>query len=600
MNPSQSSIIIRLAGDSGDGVQLIGEELTITAALSGKEVRTLPDFPAEIRAPQGTVSGVSGFQLAMASEALFTAGEELDVLVALNPAALKKALPSLKSGGLLILNEDSQSSKDWTKAGIVEDDVPDMLEHYQVIHVPLVSETVKALEDVDVSTAEAKKAKNFYVLGLVLWLFELDTAHALDFIKQKFKAKPDIQKGNQKALQAGYNFGLTLELQKQNFVLNDVPRAEGDYRQITGIDAVAMALATLATETNTRVLVSGYPITPASAVLHAAAPLKDFGVELIQAEDEIASIGAALGAAYGGALALTCTSGPGLDLKTEMMGLAVVAELPLVILDVQRAGTSTGLPTKTGQSDLNQALFGRHGEAPMPVLAATSPADCFETILSAFRIAVKAMTPVIVLMDAYLANAAEPWLIPDINTLDMPNIQYHTDEKPYARNEHLARSWNTPGKAGFIHQLGGLEKAGVMGEISYEPENHAEMVNLRAEKVFKVSDDYAPLSVEGDKEAEVLLVSWGSTYGSIQAARAALDMPVSHVHLKHLWPLPPDLEDTVKAYKHVLVLELNTGHLCALMRAQYLVDAKSIGVCTGQPFTTTALVSAIQKEVEHV
>jgi len=600
MNPSQNSIIIRLAGDSGDGVQLIGEELTITAALSGKEVRTLPDFPAEIRAPQGTVSGVSGFQLAMASEALFTAGETLDVLVALNPAALKKALPYLKPGGLLILNEDSQSTKDWSKAGIAEDDVPDMLEHYQVIHVPLVSETIKALEDVDVSTTEAKKAKNFYVLGLALWLFELDTSHALNFIKQKFKSKPEIQKGNQKALQAGYNYGLTLELQKQDFILHNMPRAEGDYRQITGVDAVAMALATLATETKTRVLVSGYPITPASAVLHAAAPLNDFGVELIQAEDEIASIGAALGAAYGGALALTCTSGPGLDLKTEMMGLAVVAELPLVILDVQRAGASTGLPTKTGQSDLNQALFGRHGEAPMPVLAATSPADCFETILQAFSIAVKAMTPVIVLMDAYLANAAEPWRIPDINTLEMPDIQYHTDEKPYARNEHLARSWNTPGKAGFIHQLGGLEKAGVMGEISYEADNHAEMVSLRAEKVLKVSDDYAPLSIEGDKEAEVLLVSWGSTYGSIQAARATLDIPVAHVHLKHVWPLPPDLEGTVKAYKRVLVLELNTGHLCTLMRAQYLVDAKSIGVCTGQPFTTTALVSAIQKEVEHV
>jgi len=596
------AIVIRLTGDSGDGVQLLGEQLTITAALTGRDVRTLPDFPAEIRAPAGTVAGVSGFQLAMSEEAIFTAGETLNVLVALNPAALKNSLEYLMTGGLLIINEDSFQEKDWQKAGMTPDFLDNVAENYQVIRLPLITQTLKAVDTIDINHAHAKKAKNFYVLGLVLWLFDLPTENCIAFIHKKFKANPVIAKANELTLLAGYNYAMTLELSRQHFMVGQTNRESGDYRQITGVEAVGLALATLAVKTQTKMLVAGYPITPSSAILHESARLSDYGVQLLQAEDEIAAICACIGAAYGGCLALTTTSGPGLDLKSESLGLAVMTELPLVVIDVQRAGASTGLPTKTGQSDLRQAFYGRHGEAPLPVIAAQSPGDCFNTIIEAFTIATKYMTPVIVLMDAYMANAAEPWQIPDIDSIKTPEIHFNRSPKPYQRDENLARSWNIPGTTGFIHQLGGLEKQGEEGKVSYDAENHQKMVNIRAQKVAGVARDYSPLKVEGISNADTLLIGWGSTYGSIRSAVSQCQedgLAVAFLHLRHLNPLPADLQSLLASYKTILVAELNSGQLCQIIRGQYLVNARSINQCNGQSFTVSALVKAIKSEVDH-
>ncbi|MCC5016237.1 MULTISPECIES: 2-oxoacid:acceptor oxidoreductase subunit alpha [unclassified Legionella] len=596
------AIVIRLSGDSGDGVQLVGEQLTITAALTGRDVRTLPDFPAEIRAPAGTVAGVSGFQLAMAEQAIFTAGETLDVLVALNPAALKNSLEYLNPGGLLIINEDSFQPKDWQKAGLTSEFLDRVVDQYQVVSLPLISQTLQAVETLAMNHAQAKKAKNFYVLGLVLWLFDLPTASCLAFINKKFKANPQIAKANELTLLAGYNYAMTLELSRRQFMLGQVSRENGEYRQITGVEAVALALATLAVSTQIPLLVSGYPITPASAILHECARLADYGVRLLQAEDEIAAICSCIGAAYGGCLALTCTSGPGLDLKSESLGLAVMTELPLVLVDVQRAGASTGLPTKTGQSDLRQALYGRHGEAPLPVLAAQSPSDCFNTIIEAFTMAIKYMTPVIVLLDAYLANAAEPWKLPAIESIKIPAVDFNRFPKPYQRDDVLSRSWNVPGTAGFIHQIGGLEKQGEEGKVSYDADNHQKMVKLRAEKIAGIARDYPHLQLEGDENAQILLVGWGSTYGSLKSAVnqcRAEGITIALLHLRHLNPLPKELGQVMAGFDKILVAELNSGQLCQLLRATYLLDAKSINQCNGQPFTVGHLVKAIKLEINH-
>ncbi|ARG99815.1 2-oxoacid:acceptor oxidoreductase subunit alpha [Legionella micdadei] len=596
------SIVIRLTGDSGDGVQLVGEQLTITAALSGRDVRTLPDFPAEIRAPAGTVAGVSGFQLAMAEQAIFTAGETLDVLVALNPAALKTSLEYLSPGGLLIINEDSFTDKDWQKAGLTSDLLDKAAEHYQLVSLPLITQTLQAVESLGINHAQAKKSKNFYVLGLVLWLFDLPTENCLAFIAKKFKNQSQIAKANELSLLAGYNYALTLELSRRQFMLGQVNRDSGEYRQITGVEAVGLALATLAATTKIPVFVSGYPITPASAILHECVKLSDYGVQLLQAEDEIAALCSCIGAAYGGCLALSCTSGPGLDLKSESLGLAAMAELPLVLVDVQRAGASTGLPTKTGQSDLRQALYGRHGEAPVPVLAAKSSSDCFETIIEAFSIATKYMTPVIVLLDAYLANAAEPWKIPAVESIKIPKIDFNRFPKPYQRDDVLARSWNIPGTPGFIHQIGGLEKQGDAGRVSYDAENHQNMVNLRAAKIAGVSREYADLVIEGDTNSNILLVGWGSTYGSLKSAVNechAEGLPIALLHLRHLNPFPEGLDKVFAGFSKILVAELNSGQLCQLLRAKYLVDAKSISQCNGQPFAVSQLVKAIKMEINY-
>lgn len=595
-------IVIRITGDSGDGVQLVGEQLTISAALTGRDVRTLPDFPAEIRAPAGTVAGVSGFQLAMAERSIFTAGESLDVLVALNPAALKNSLQHLNQGGLLIINEDSYQEKDWQKAGIDRSFLDNCAEHYHVVSFPLISQTLRAVESLELTKPQATKTKNFYVLGLVLWLFDLPTSTCQAFIAKKFKANEVIAKANELSLLAGYNYAMTLELSRRDYMLGEVTRQVGAYRQITGVEAIGLALATITTHSQIPMLVSGYPITPASAILHEAARLSDYGVQLLQAEDEIAAICACIGAAYGGRLALTCTSGPGLDLKSESLGLAVATELPLVLIDVQRAGVSTGLPTKTSQSDLRQALYGRHGEAPLPVIAAKSASDCFNTVIEAFRIAIKFMTPVIVLLDAYLANAAEPWKIPAVESLNLPDIQFNRFLKPFQRDESLSRSWNIPGTPGHIHQLGGLEKQGDEGRVSYDAENHQKMVNLRQSKISGIAKEYPASVIEGDNNASILIVGWGSTYGSLKSAVNQClkeGLPIAFLHLRHLNPLPEDLASIIKSYEKVIVAELNSGQLCQIIRADYLVDAHSISQCNGQPFSVSHLVNAIKAEAKY-
>lgn len=593
------TLVIRFSGDSGDGVQVVGEQFTLSAALKGCDVRTLPDFPAEIRAPSGTLGGISGFQLAISEEVIFTPGENLDVLVAFNPAALKKSLNDLKPGGLLLLNADHFEAKDWQKAGLEPNEFSERLDAYQTLSLPLTAATLKAVEALALSPSQAKKAKNFYILGLVFWLFDLNLEPSLAFIQKKFKDSA-IAEANQRALKAGYNFALTLELNRQQFICQPLQREKGTYRQITGVEAVSLALATLAVGTHTELLVSGYPITPASAILQECAKLADYGIHFIQAEDEIAAIGACLGAAFGGHLALTCTSGPGFDLKSESLGLGVMTELPLVVLDIQRAGPSTGLPTKTSQSDLQQALYGRHGEAPLPVLAPQSPSDCFYLLLEAFCIAVKYMTPVIVLLDAYLANAAEPWKLPVLSDLKLPQLCFNRFPAPYQRDEHLSRSWNRPGTPGYIHQIGGLEKEGEQGRVSYEADNHQKMVSLREEKVKQVAKDYLPLALEGSKQAEVLLIGWGSTYGSLKLAVEHCEkegLSIALLQLRYLFPLPLDLEAYLQRFKTVLVAELNTGQLCRLLRAEYLIPARSIRQYNGQPFSQHFLVQAIKKEL---
>lgn len=599
--PTTEPIIIRLTGDSGDGVQLVGEQLTISAALAGKDVRTLPDFPAEIRAPAGSVAGVSGFQLAIAENAIFTAGESLDVLVSLNPAALKKSLQYLNQNGLLIINEDSMQTKDWEKAGLSPDFLEKNKSMYQVISLPLIKYTLEAVSKVNISHSEAKKAKNFYVLGMVLWLFDLPIDHCISFIEKKFIKNSSTVEANKAALLAGFNYAMTLELTRRPYIIGQVQRVPGEYRQITGVEAVGLAMAAICVNTNMSALVAGYPITPSSAILEECAKLSDYGVRLFQAEDEIAACSACLGAAFGGRLALTCTSGPGFDLKSESIGLAIVSELPLVVLNVSRAGASTGLPTKTGQSDLGQALYGRHGEASLPILAAKSPSDCFFTIIEAFSIAVKYMTPVIVLMDAYLAVAAEPWKIPDISVLKFPVILQNQNPKPFARNENLSRSWNIPGTKGFIHQLGGLEKQGDFGHVSYDADNHQKMVELRANKIKAITKEYPSLEIDGDLTANTLVVGWGSTYGSIHAAtKNCIDegIPIACLNLRYLYPLPEDLASLLKSYKQVLVAELNMGQLFNELRAQYLIDAKLISQCNGQPFSVSFLVQKIKQIIK--
>lgn len=600
--PATESLVIRLTGDSGDGVQLIGEQLTVTAALAGHDVRTLPDFPAEIRAPAGTLAGVSGFQLAMAEQAIFTAGELIDVLVALNPAAIKHSLQYLNEGGLLIVNEDSLQQKDWAKAGLAPDYLETIKDRYQIISLPLIANTLKALQSLDISHTHAKKSKNFYVLGTILWLFDLPKAQCLELINHKFKNNPTLLEANQKALLAGYNYALTLELSRSSFMLGQTERTPGTYRQITGVNAVSLAAAAVTVSTGVPMLVAGYPITPASGILHECAKLKAYGVELLQAEDEIAAICACIGAAFGGRLAMTCTSGPGFDLKSEALGLAVSTELPLVLVDVQRAGVSTGLPTKTSQSDLNLALYGRHGDAPVPVIAACSPADCFHTVIEAFTMAVQYMTPVIVLLDAYLANAAQPWKLPDVEALNIPAPQFNRFEKPYIRDENLARSWNVPGSEGLIHQLGGLEKQGDSGKVSYDADNHQHMNQIRAEKIANIARHYPVINVEFDEHADVLLIGWGSTLGALKSAVGQCQkegIALALLHLRHLNPLPETLEAILKRYQKILVAELNSGHLCQLLRSRYLVDAELLSQCNGQPFSTDYLVKAIKKATDR-
>jgi 2-oxoglutarate ferredoxin oxidoreductase subunit alpha len=599
------SATIRLAGDSGDGMQLAGTQFTLTSALAGNDVSTLPDVPAEIRAPAGSLAGVSGYQVHFSSTPIHTPGDRLDTLVAMNPAALKTNLGDLQPGGVLVVNSDAFGPEDLQKAGYATNPLEDgSLKDYRVVAVPMTTLNRGAVAKVKVTTREAERCKNFFALGLVYWLYERPLEPTLRWIAAKFAENVAVREANSRALKAGYHYGETTEAMPAHF---HVPRAAippGRYRKVTGNEAVAMGLVAAAHQANLPLLFAAYPSTPAGDILHHLAEMKRFGVRTFQTEDEIAAVGAAIGAAFGGALGVTATTGPGVSLKSEAVGLAVMAELPLVVLDVQRAGPSTGLPTKTEQADLLQALFGRHGECPAAVLAPQSPADCFPMMFEAVRLAVGFMTPVFVLSDGYLANSAEPWRIPEAD--DLPAIPAPHAEaagggpfRPYNRDERLVRPWAVPGTPGLEHRIGGLEKQDGTGAVSYDPADHEHMVRVRAQKIANIAREIPELTVDGPESGELLVVGWGSTHGAILSAvrRARRQgLSVAHAHLRYLNPLPRNTGDVLKRYKRVLVPELNAGQLRLLLRAAFLVDAVGLNKVQGRPF----LVSEIEDKVAEL
>lgn len=598
-------VVIRFAGDSGDGMQLTGDRFTNATAVLGNDLATLPDFPAEIRAPAGTVHGVSAFQIQFASEDIQTPGDHPDVLVAMNPAALKAELKLVRPGATIIVNEDAFTQRNLEKAGYRSNPLTDgSLEGYQVYPVPMTSITVRAVEELGLPRKEAERAKNMFALGLVSWMFGRPVEVTLNWLERKFGDKPQIYDANVAAFRAGYNFGETTELFAQRYEVKPASVEPGVYRNISGAGALAWGLLAGAERSRLRLFYASYPITPASELLHELARLKNFGVITLQAEDEIAAAGIALGASFAGHLGVAGTSGPGMDLKAEMLGLAVALELPLVVVDVQRAGPSTGMPTKTEQSDLLLALFGRHGESPMPVVAARSPSHCFEVALEAVRIAISYRTPVILLSDTFLANSSEPWRIPEVEELPRIDPGFATapnagaEFMPYLRDERLARPWVVPGTPGLQHRIGGLEKDEA-GQISYDPENHQRMTEVRAAKVARIAEDIPPLEVDDPSgEAELLVLGWGSSYGAIQAAARRVreqGRQVATAHLVHLNPFPRNTGEIVRRYPKVLIPEMNMGQLALLVRGRFLVDARSVTKVKGQPFFAEELEEAIVK-----
>lgn len=599
------TVVIHFAGDSGDGMQVAGMQFTQSCATLGNDIRTYPDFPAEIRAPQGTLPGVSGFQLSFSERHIHTPGDQYDVLVAMNPAALKVTVKNLKKDGILIIDEDKFTDKDLKKAQFADNPLESAsLAEYRIIRLPMTSLTLKALENINISRASARKCKNMFALGVVYWLYHRPLEDTKAWISERFKEQKDIIEANIVALRSGYHYAITAELFAEHYTVKAAELPVGEYRQITGNTALAWGCIAAANQANQSLVVCGYPITPASDILHFLAKYVHFGVKTFQAEDEIAAIGAAIGAAFGGKLALTTTSGPGLDLKSEALGLAVMTELPLVVVDVQRAGPSTGMPTKVEQSDLLTAMFGRHGECPLPVLAAATPGDCFYMVIEAFRIAIQYMTPVILLSDAFLANSTEPWKIPHTSELSQLKVNYRQDKEgflPYERNASLARPWAIPGTPGLEHRIGGLEKQHETGNISYDPENHQKMVDLRAAKIQGIAKDLPLLEVLGEKQAKVLIIGWGGTYGSIRTAVEDLQKEgyaISAVHLRYLNPLQRELSELMRGFEHVLVVELNTGQLCQLLRSQFLIDAQKINKVAGKPFGVSELKERILPYLE--
>lgn len=593
----RDSVVIRFAGDSGDGMQLTGMQFTAEAALAGNDISTFPDYPAEIRAPAGTIHGVSGFQLNFSSTEIFTAGDQPTVLVAMNPAALKANLADLAPNGILIVDTDSFTESNLKKVKYDTSPLDDgSLDKYQLFKIDITKLTTAALEGLGLSTKDATRCKNFFCLGLVSWLFHRPLTITVSHLESKFKNKPQILEANKRALQAGYNFGDTAELFAESYDVKSAPIAPGTYRNITGNSATALGFVVAAQKAGLPLFLGSYPITPASDILHELSKYKSLDVTTYQAEDEIAGIGSAIGAAFGGAVAITTTSGPGLDLKSEALGLAAKVELPLVVVDVQRAGPSTGLPTKTEQSDLLHAMFGRHGESPLPIIAAASPSDCFMCAYQAVRIAIQYMTPVILLTDGYLANGSEPWRLPDVDRLPAIPVEFAKDPsnfKPYLRNEKtLARPWAIPGTKGLEHRVGGLESQNVTGAISSDPDNHELMTRLRAEKVQRIAQEVRPTRVMGPATGDALVIGWGSTFGPIHMAVKRLQAAgrsVAHGHINFINPLPSDLGALMKNYKMVIVPEMNTGQLRLLLRAQYLVDARGINKIKGKPFTISEL-----------
>ena len=598
---SVSGVTIRLAGDSGDGMQLLGTQLTNTSALSGNDVATFPDFPAEIRAPRGTRAGVSGFQVQFSAEEIFTPGDGLDALICMNPAALVTNIDDLKSSGILVVNSDSFEAKDLKLAKLENNPLEDpLMEKYRMIKVPMTSLTRKAVEDTGVSAKVADRCKNFFAMGLVFWLYGRDVQPTLNFIEAKFKGKPDVAAANTAALKAGWNYGETTEHFASTYQVSPAELEPGTYRNIMGNQALAWGLITAAKLSEKQLFLGSYPITPASDVLHELSKYKHFGVRTFQAEDEIAAVCSTVGAAFGGSMAVTTSSGPGIALKGEGIGLGVILELPFIVIDIQRGGPSTGLPTKTEQSDLLMVKHGRNGESPMPIIAAQSPSDCFFAAIEAWRIATRFMVPVFILSDGYIANGAEPWQIPAATDLE-PIIVSHPVANgeaflPYSRNEELARPWAIPGTEGLAHRIGGLEKEDGTGNVSYDPENHEHMVKTRADKVAKVADVIAPLAVDGPEEG-LLVLSWGGTYGSCRTAVHTCrnnGVRVSHAHLRWLNPFPKNLGDVLSKFDKILIPELNTGQLKMLIQSEFDVDVEGYSKVQGKPFRVSEIIEKIQ------
>lgn len=607
-SPLSDAVVVRFAGDSGDGMQLTGGQFTLSSALAGNDFATFPDFPAEIRAPQGTLFGVSAFQINFGSSAIDTAGDAPDVLVAMNPAALKTNVPSLKPGGLIIADEGEFNARNLAKAKYDVNPLDDgSLAKWQLLKLNISQLTLEAVKPFGLGNKEALRCKNMWTLGLALWMFDRDRAPLIDWLEKKFAKLPDIAAANVAALNAGHAYGETAELAgplKQHHV-DPASVAPGLYRTLTGAEGVALGLVAGAQLAKLPMFFGGYPITPASAILHHLSRLKEYDVTTFQAEDEIAAICAAIGASYGGSLGVTSSSGPGIALKGEAMGLAIMTELPLIIVNSQRGGPSTGLPTKTEQSDLYQAVYGRNGDAPLPVIAARSPGDAFECAIEAVRIAVQYMTPVMLLTDGYIANAAEPWAVPDLTTYEAFPVEFMTEApeggfKPYSRDDKLKRPWVKPGTPGLLHRIGGIEKEIDTGHINYEASNHQAMTDIRKEKIdgIKVPDQIVELGAEGGKLA---IVGWGSTFGPIHQAvrrKRAEGADVSHIHIRHIWPLPANLGELLKGYGKVIVPEMNTGQLKTVLRDQYLVDAKPVNKVSGQPFTIAEIESAIEEALQ--
>lgn len=597
-----SDVTVRFAGDSGDGMQLTGSQFSDTTALVGNDLSTLPDYPAEIRAPAGTLYGVSGFQLHFSSSDVFTPGDSPDVLVAMNPAALKINLKDIKPTATIIVNEDAFDAKNLQTAGWESNPLnDDTLAGYKVIRVPITTLTTNTLAETSLSTKEIVRCKNFFALGMMYWLYSRPLEPSMNWIASKFKNKPDIAEANQKVLKAGYYFGDSTEIFTTRYNVKPAKLPKGTYRSISGNEATALGFAAAAQLADLPLFLGSYPITPASDILHFLSSYKNYNVKTLQAEDEIAGISSAIGAAFGGSLAITTTSGPGMALKTEAMGLAVMTELPLVIVNVQRGGPSTGLPTKTEQADLLQSIYGRNGEAPMAVIAASTPSECFTMAIEASRLALKFMTPVILLTDGYIANGAEPWRVPEISELPKIEVKFRTDPEgyqPFSRDENLARPWVKPGTPGMEHRLGGLEKANITGNVSYDPDNHDNMIRIRAQKVKNMENDIPDLEVIGDQEGELLVLGWGGTFGSITEAMDKCrknGIKVSQAHLRYLNPLPKNTEAVLRKFKNILIPEINMGQLARVIRSEFLIPVIQFNKMRGLPFKSSDIEEKISE-----
>ena len=602
-------ITIRFAGDSGDGMQLTGNQFTTNSALFGNDIATLPDFPAEIRAPQGTLAGVSSFQLQFSNQDIHTPGDKLDVLVAMNPAALRVNIDDLKPNGMIIANTANYTNKNFNLASYETDPLEDgTLDSYKLIKVNMNELVNTALENVDLPSKMKSRSTNMFALGILYWIYERELDSTIEFLNQKFKSKPAIIEANTIALKAGYNYGDTIEAIRTTYRVSQAKLNKGTYRNIMGNECLTLGLIAAANKAKLDLFFGGYPITPASDILHILSKYKNYGIKTFQAEDEIAGICSVLGAAFAGDLAITASSGPGIALKGEAMGLGIITELPIVIINIQRGGPSTGLPTKTEQSDLNQAMYGRNGECPAVVIAAQSASDCFDTAFEACKIALEFMVPVVLLSDGYIANGSEPWKLPDLDKLPEIKtkiIKKSKDEKflPYKRDEKtLAREWGLPGTPGLEHRIGGLEKAAVSGNVSYEADNHDYMVNLRQEKIDVIADFIPELEVYGNPKGELLVLSWGGTYGACRAAVQKANennMPVSHINLKYINPFPKNLAEILLKFNKILIPEINLGQLSTIIRSKFLIDTLNFNRVSGKPYTTTDIYEKIEQIIEE-